>query len=148
MKTKITAFARIRTLVITLNAAVAFLGLTALASPAMAVSENKQVENEIRQLLKDPDSAKFGSLFKCSLTDNAWMGTLNAKNSYGGYTGMDEFYYKRGEGLIFFSTADEMERAVFGVKRSVCLAKMEKGGASPSAKVSQAAPRVAKHPHP
>ncbi len=44
--------------------------------------------------LKDPDSAKFGPKFSASSSGGEAItvcGLVNAKNSYGGYTGMKPF---------------------------------------------------------
>lgn len=52
--------------------------------------------------LKDPDSAKFGP--KMVRKTYSWngeeivCGTVNAKNGFGGYTGMTPFVYRIAEG--------------------------------------------------
>lgn len=51
------------------------------------------IERGARQGLKDPDSARFGDM-KASTGKEGLInvcGWLNAKNSYGGYTGMGPF---------------------------------------------------------
>ncbi|MDV2901775.1 hypothetical protein R0H17_09050 [Phytobacter diazotrophicus] len=50
-------------------------------------------ESLVKQSLKDPDSAKFNSYYR-SFGDGVGYicGTVNAKNSYGGYVG-DRNYY-------------------------------------------------------
>lgn len=50
-------------------------------------------EDVVRQGLKDPDSAKFESNYKPSGDNDGHVcGRVNAKNSYGGYTGYKNFY--------------------------------------------------------
>jgi hypothetical protein len=46
----------------------------------------------IIRILKDPDSAKFGTLFERP-AKRIVCGEVNSKNSYGGYTGMTPFVY-------------------------------------------------------
>lgn len=50
-------------------------------------------ESVVRDSLKDPDSAKFESFYKSSgELDGYVCGSVNAKNSYGGYTGKKSYY--------------------------------------------------------
>lgn len=62
--------------------------LCALAIPlALAACSGKSgAEKAVRDVLKDPDSAKFGEFYFNSKTGKACL-TTNAKNSMGGYTG-------------------------------------------------------------
>lgn len=48
-------------------------------------------EDAVRDILKDPDSAKFGEFYYNSSTKKGCL-TVNAKNSMGGYTG-DQIAY-------------------------------------------------------
>jgi hypothetical protein len=45
------------------------------------------------RILKDPDSAKFADLFASRGSPRIICGLINAKNGYGGYTGMTPFTY-------------------------------------------------------
>lgn len=50
-------------------------------------------ESVVRGSLKDPDSAKFESFYhKVGDNDGYVCGYVNAKNSYGGYTGKKEYF--------------------------------------------------------
>ncbi|KHE04764.1 MULTISPECIES: hypothetical protein [Citrobacter] len=50
-------------------------------------------ESLVKETLKDPESAKFESFFHSSGENDGYVcGTVNAKNSYGGYTGKKKFY--------------------------------------------------------
>lgn len=66
-----------------------FLGL-AEARP-LTSEEKSVIESSVRSQLKDPDSAKFTfpNLLEGNLTDlpGRYCGKVNAKNSYGGYSG-------------------------------------------------------------
>ena len=51
-------------------------------------TDRKAIEIGVRSRLKDPDSAKFGFMAAIKDGDGARVcGVVNAKNSYGGYTG-------------------------------------------------------------
>lgn len=70
------------------------------------------VEVVTRSLLKDPDSAKFEGI-RPGLA-GAWCGNVNAKNGFGGYTGMRRFVIARpnlfeieGEGFAFYTAWKE-----------------------------------------
>lgn len=66
----------------------------------LSKAQRESVMNAIKRRLKDPDSAKFGDII-ASLDDGDLFicGFVNAKNSYGGYTGMQPFL-----GLLFINT--------------------------------------------
>jgi len=55
----------------------------------------QRVEADVRRSLKDPDSAKFEDV-KAYAKEQVACGKVNAKNSYGGYTGAEDFSYYRG----------------------------------------------------
>lgn len=50
---------------------------------------NSETEKLAREQLKDPESAKFQNI-------KGYCGEVNAKNSYGGYTGFKPFYLSNG----------------------------------------------------
>jgi len=52
----------------------------------------------VTAVLKDPDSAQFRNIV--ILESGTVCGEVNAKNSFGGYTGFDKFYYLEGEDLL------------------------------------------------
>lgn len=56
-------------------------------------SQRTIVQREVRASLKDPNSAKFGTMAAGRETDGSITvcGLVNAKNSYGGYAGMSGF---------------------------------------------------------
>ena len=55
-----------------------------------------KIEKQVRESLKDPDSARFGEMSNSE--DGAIAcGTVNAKNGFGGYTGDQTFMLHEGE---------------------------------------------------
>lgn len=77
------------------------IALTACAGSGSIVREHavltetqrKAVEAAVRQSLKDPESARFGDITAGRSADGTTVcGQVNAKNSYGGYTGPARFY--------------------------------------------------------
>ena len=58
----------------------------------LSTEEAETVKAAITKRLKDPDSAKFGALAAVKYRDGIIVcGTVNAKNSYGGYSGASPF---------------------------------------------------------
>ena len=50
-------------------------------------------ESVVKDTLKDPESAQFESFYKASGEKDGYVcGYVNAKNSYGGYTGKKPYY--------------------------------------------------------
>ena len=56
----------------------------------------EQVRGHVRGSLKDPESAKFQEV-KAYAKEQVACGKVNAKNSYGGYTGFEDFSYYQGQ---------------------------------------------------
>ena len=66
----------------------------------------------VLQQLKDPDSAQFRDVFTSPVLNKdgaplAICGEVNAKNSYGGYTGFQKFYYLPGGQATIVSDSDD-----------------------------------------
>lgn len=61
---------------------------------ALTASQRQQIQSAIRSRLKDPESARFGSM--SAVVDGSKKvhvcGYVNSKNSFGGYVG-DELFY-------------------------------------------------------
>jgi hypothetical protein len=68
--------------------------------------------------LKDPDSAKFGpAITRKTIISSSFLdmgqhrdivcGTVNAKNSYGGYTGQSQYAYMVKDGTVVIDNAKE-----------------------------------------
>ena len=82
-------------------ALIALLTLTACeaSKPTPDEAFTQQVEAAVRRSLKDPDSAKFEDV-KAFAKEQVACGKVNAKNSYGGYAGAEDFSYYRGQSYL------------------------------------------------
>lgn len=63
----------------------------------------KTIQDGVRASLKDPDSAKFSGAILAAKRLNGDIdacGTINAKNSYGGYVGAGPFFAKFRDGKV------------------------------------------------
>ncbi len=60
---------------------------------ALTKIERIAIERSVKERLKDPDSAKFkhSKLVQTKKEGNIYCGLVNAKNSFGGYTGFQPF---------------------------------------------------------
>jgi len=60
----------------------------------LTVDEIRLVQAGVREHLKDPDSARFKDILSATDSKNTETvcGLVNAKNSFGGYTGFVPFY--------------------------------------------------------
>lgn len=91
-------------------------------TPAMA----RQIENGVKRGLKDPESARFGSTAAGQSPDGFVVvcGYVNAKNSFGGYTGAQP-YYGLLQGNRFHVVAfGSDEASVYAVTRQCTGAKI------------------------
>jgi hypothetical protein len=75
-------------------AAAAAAALVAAAPHPRLDPEEKTVRDAVAAQMKDPDSAEFKGVKKTS--PGYWCGWVNAKNSFGGYTGYAVFYFHNG----------------------------------------------------
>lgn len=99
---------------------------TALASTSVAAFDRYEmspstidvVQTAVLNVLKDPDSAKFGAVGAAISTDGSVVvcGSVNAKNSFGGYGGQMPFVgHLSGERFDveqIAETDDEAERII------------------------------------
>lgn len=74
------------------------LGLVALAG-CSALDPYADAKEAVRRLLKDPESAQFREVRRCSKPGGIW-GEVNSKNSFGGYAGFVSFIYADGDAAI------------------------------------------------
>jgi hypothetical protein len=75
-----------------LRVALALVCVTSLA----ACSGRSGAEEAVRQVLKDPDSARFGEFYFNEETKKGCL-AVNARNAMGGYTGEQQAYVERTE---------------------------------------------------
>jgi uncharacterized protein len=73
-------------------------------SPYQINEARKQMAREVvQERLKDPDSAKFGDTMFAGQADDGVLeicGEVNAKSSFGGYTGMSPFFISTEIGVL------------------------------------------------
>jgi hypothetical protein len=77
-----------------------------VSADAIAVSKAKDA---VLYVLKDPQSAMFRNVHVGTEDFKPVRGEVNSKNSYGGYTGFDRFYFDGRDGKVFFK-ATEVEK--------------------------------------
>ena len=71
-----------------------------LASPAKAQAWMERDKSTVEAILKDADSAKFENVYISFMQDSpVTCGKVNAKNSFGGYTGFKEFIAAKSAGI-------------------------------------------------
>ncbi|WP_340618463.1 hypothetical protein [Xenorhabdus entomophaga] len=72
---------------------VVFFGLSLVACKPTEKDFINIGESIVRDNLKDPDSAKFDSFYPSPDESDGYVcGMVNAKNTYGGYTGKKPYY--------------------------------------------------------
>ena len=64
-----------------------------------------QTKKNVKDLLKDPESAQFRNIKVVINTEGrkSVCGQVNAKNSYGGYTGFQSFYAKSNDKIVYLN---------------------------------------------
>lgn len=89
-----------------------FVGSKARGLPeADEAKQNRAIANsftKVRSLLKDPGSSDFG-IAKSYTADSgvtSVCGTVNAKNSFGGYTGFKRYIYESARGSVIFDAGE------------------------------------------
>ncbi len=108
---------------------VAILSLLTIGSIAVAATltwrtlqPTWQVESDVRNRLKDPDSAKFSEV-TFNKVKGAGCGYVNAKNSMGGYTGASHFILLKDGALHFApsgsSTEGTLEQRIEYLKKEI-----------------------------
>ncbi|MDH2135362.1 hypothetical protein N5J77_30035 [Sphingobium yanoikuyae] len=75
--------------------AIALVLTACAAEPTPDQRFAQEVESDVRRSLKDPDSANFEKI-EAFAKEKIACGKVNAKNSFGGYTGMEDFSYYDG----------------------------------------------------
>ncbi|WP_322977460.1 hypothetical protein [Acinetobacter pittii] len=96
------------------------LGLVCSLSASVQAADTTfmvKAQNDIKQLMKDPDSTNFRNVREITNTlgNKVLCGQINSKNSYGGYVGFMPFSYSN-EGL---NIIDTNTRNTFTVMASV-----------------------------
>jgi hypothetical protein len=85
-----------------------------LASPAKAQAWMERDKSTVEAILKDADSAKFENVYISFMQDSpVTCGKINAKNSFGGYSGFKEFIAAKSAGITVVRGDGQMEDSEF-----------------------------------
>jgi len=79
----------------------------------LSAAEEKAVQDSVAAQLKEPLSAIFSGMVASKETNGSILvcGSVNAKNSLGGYTGMQPYYVALKNGVVAQVTmAEDLER--------------------------------------
>lgn len=79
---------------------VGFAMACALISGCDAVNDFSEAKEAASRNLKDPAATQFRDVQSCPSDSNVTMGELNAKNSFGAYTGFKPFFYADGNAVM------------------------------------------------
>lgn len=84
-----------------------------------------EAQEAVRAELKDPESARFGETAATIVLPSigaVCFGTVNAKNSFGGYVGEQKFFYRRGQGAILLERGGAGWQSI----NDACLAELKR----------------------
>lgn len=98
---------------IVLVAAVAGVGLAASRARLLERYEQRQL---VKEALKDPGSAEFGHAVPGTRGGATWCGSVNAKNSMGGYVGFQRYVAVLPRGTDFAQVTFERGDDGFAAK--------------------------------
>ena len=85
-----------------------------LASPSKALAWMERDKSTIESMLKDADSAKFENVFISFISDSpVTCGKVNAKNSFGGFTGFKEFIAAKSASISVVRGDGQMKDSEF-----------------------------------
>lgn len=80
----------------------------AVAPGSIPQSTINSVQQKVREMMKDPESAKFRGTrtYRTKYGDQIVCGEYDAKNSYGGYNGYDTYYFRVRNGGVMAKYVD------------------------------------------
>lgn len=91
--------------------------LLAFDNPLIDSLEIRVAKNYVIMRLKDPDSVKFGDVFASkTFPESNVCGFVNARNGFGGYTGMTPFIYSKSTNAVQMMGDDKV-----GAWRAQCI---------------------------
>jgi hypothetical protein len=98
---------RIRSILVAVVVLLGACTTTSLSGTPVALTDRQKsiIRSSIVAQLKDPDSARFGPMAAIATPDGQMIacGFVNARNSFGGYTGMQPFVGHFGPGNFIIS---------------------------------------------
>lgn len=93
-----------------LSACVPTVETTEVSVAPGGVSQNTvaSVQSTVREMMKDPESAKFRrtETYRTRFGDQIVCGEYDARNSFGGYTGYDMYYFRLRNGQVMVKHVD------------------------------------------
>ena len=80
------------------------------------------VQQTLRDMMKDPESAKFRNTqtYRSAHGDQIICGEYDAKNSFGGYTGYEMYYYRIRDGAVMTKYIDTSSNEHFKPAAKSC----------------------------
>lgn len=96
-----------------------------------------EAQEAVRAELKDPDSARFTDEITTTVLPSigaVCFGSVNSKNSYGGYTGAQHYFYRRGQGAVLQEQGMDAWRSI----HEACLAELKRSTDEALASVKRA----------
>lgn len=90
-----------------------------------------EAQDAVRAVLKDPDSAKFDDAITTTVMPSigaVCFGSVNSKNGFGGYTGAQHYFYRRGGPAVL----QEQGMAAWGPINDACIAELQRVAADPN----------------
>lgn len=96
----------------------------AVTRAAVAPGLVTQSQAILRELLKDPESAKFRRTvtYRSVRGDQIVCGEYDARNSFGGYTGYDQYYFRFRDGALTRHLIDTSQNSYFKPAAQACAA--------------------------
>jgi hypothetical protein len=84
-----------------------------------------EAQEAVRAELKDPESARFTDEITTTVLPSigaVCFGSVNSKNSFGGYTGAQHYFYRRGQGAVLQEQGMDAWRPI----HEACLAELKR----------------------
>ena len=95
------------------------VAVTRAAIPQSLVT---QAQGDLRNMMKDPESAKFRNAvtYRSALGDQIICGEYDARNGFGGYSGYETYYYRFRAGALLFKWIDSNGSEYFKPAGEAC----------------------------
>lgn len=97
------------------------------------------VQATVREMMKDPESTKFRNTvtYRSRFGDQIVCGEYDAKNSYGGYTGYDSYYFRMRDGVAMAKHVDTSANDYYKPAFQACQSASQGKVPVPAAQISQ-----------
>jgi hypothetical protein len=86
-----------------------------VAAGGVPQSTVRMVQATIREMMKDPESTKFRrtKTYRTKFGDQIVCGEYDARNSFGGYNGYEEYYFRLRNGAVMSKLVDSSSSQYF-----------------------------------